>query len=543
MSKGPNALLLVCSLLSFSCSSDSSEGSYTPILTAHKKVQDDFLDAAKSEGDERLIKTAKLEAWLLDNGYFIPLYRTEKPFVTRFYSMNYAANYVDYEHECDLSDAVAVTKPIKATDYESIRLARPKDRETVKKMLTDRGYVLKDELILPCSNAPHGYFQRGLFARVCQGEPEYDIAESCVFNKEASAFDITLKDIVLPEEEGRPEKKAVAQDFVDSYNDSPYSRLAKEGKAIDGVYRAEAVDEKTIRYFVKYKSPTFFEFFNSDCNYFVSPGKIHFSHYVSTIDPDNPSIASYTSTDPDVMPSIEYIDKSGVESFASGELDYCYGSSNLDGWEDYVIRSRYAEPVVRFLTNGHGDSHSSAALNNKNFRLFVLSLLKQKRVMRGEAINPTPSRDFGKRFLYGGGFAALENDAEIDGKVFPAGTEYNRLLEACLKEDPFSADAPKRYFEAAKQELGSEFFKQKVRLPISGRESTQDEMAYFKMLDEALSEFSQYVGIERKSYQHPWSDVPRNINCERVEMAFCPHDDPLWQLNDFLGDSSPLATF
>lgn len=545
-------LLLSCG---FPPSVASSERPYVPTQTAFLEFRDSFQRIARLQGDERLLETAKLEAWLQDEGYLSLSYRAPTTrFVTRFYSMNKESKYGGSIRKHNLSDAVATVEPIKKAHYEAIRASNPATRQEVKEKLVGYGYTLKDSLYFAEYDTDLAHYSnyRGLFKGWKDGEPILDLAKSIAYDEKASGYLVEIKDHILHDPNtGVVLGKAAVVDLSTAFSKSDYYKLVGKGLIAAGISSCCEWGENAVRYFDAYQSPIFHQIFNEDLGY---PWADQAGPYIEELGKGTRSwVAREDALEEDIVHRIEgKTVQSKTAAFLGGEIDYLEipNGGSTEGLEECVIETTPESGIIRGLQNGKGDPHSCEALNNKNFRLAVLSCLEQARAGRYPIDRYSFEKSYGCVYQ---GDAALRQKQEWNGQTFEAGTPYSELVDAMRASDIWADDAPKRYFEKAKEELGASFFDSPVDLPFvyvmsSGDQPSPSTAAYFEKLEEASKKAEGLFAPAKISKTIEWSTTEETVDklygcLRKAKGEQLSYDDPLLQLMDYATNDSILKTF
>ena len=562
MSKARTCALAFASLLCFSCGQTpaASEEPYVPTRKAYFEFRDSYQRVMKLSGDERLLETAKLEAWLQDEGYFSLSYRRNPaPFMTRFYSINREAQYAGEYRNCNLSDAVCVTEPIKRDHYLAIRAQKPKRRREVIEALEGFGYTIKDTVTVnwnvdvACSNS------RGLFKGWDGDKPILDLAESCEYDEKNMDYVVRIGDYWTHDPStGEPLMEITAKSFVESFNNSNYcKKLCKDRLPIGGIDYAgqiDVADDKLFRYNALFDSPLKGDIFNSELNYPTGVLGNVCLYLVKTASSGSTLSVREDAQDEDIIHEIKSIADGGYEfsDFLEGKVDFFYKFSNKESpaeYDEYLVPSLPIPGYLRGLQCGKGDLRSSEALNNRNFRLGLLALLEQTRTFYGGV--PTPKFDKDFDCVYQGG-ASLSEKREWDGHSFKEGTPYADLVRAMRTTDIWKEGAAKAHFEKAKEELGASFFSEPVHVPFPFVYLSKDypdprSEAFFAALNEARKGYEEFfvpVKIPSKYDGDFYSQYPeKNGVIYTIDGGQAYFDDPLAQLSIFALSTSNLRTF
>ena len=562
MSKARTFTLAFASLLCFSCGQTpaASEEPYVPTHKAYFAFRDSFQRVMKLSGDERLLETAKLEAWLQDEGYFSLTDRLSgNPFMTRFYSINREAQYAGEYRNCNLSDAVCVTEPIKRDHYLAIRAQKPKRRREVIEALEGFGYTLKDTVTVNGAVCTSFSNSRGLFKGWDGDGPILDLAESYEYDEKNMDFAVRIKDCwIYDSKTGEPYQKITAKDFADSFYRSFYYKTLCWGElALGGINRAgqiDVADEKLFHYGALFDSPLKGDVFNTGLNYAYEPGICTGFYQQKTDGTYRTLTAREDAKGEDIIHEIKELPEGGHEfsDFLDGKVDRFFKSSGKESpaeYDEYLIPALPAPGFLRALQNGKGDRRSSEALNNRNFRLGLLALLEQTRTFYGGSL--TPKFDKGFDCVYQGG-AALGESREWDGHTFPKGTPYADLVRAMRTTDIWKEGAAKAHFEKAKEELGASFFSEPVNVPFPFVYLSKDypdprSEAFFSALNEVRKGFEEFfvpAKVVSNVHGDAWFKYPeKNGVIYRIDEQQPFFDDPLAQLSIFALSTSNLRTF
>lgn len=562
MNKAKAPIFAFSLLLCFSCGQTpaASEEPYVPTRKAYLDFRDSFQKVMRLSGDQRLLETAKLEAWLQDEGYFSLTDRLSRsPFMTRFYSINREKEYAGEFVRDNLSDAVCVTEPIKRDHYLAIRKQKPKRRQEVVDALQGFGYTIKDTVTVNGVVCTAFSNSRGLFKGWDGGEPILDLAESVEYDEKNMDYIVRIKDCwTYDSQSGERYSKITAKDFVNSFNNSSYCKiLCKDRLPIGGIDYAgqiDVADDKLFRYNALFDSPLKGDIFNTGLNYAYEPG-IRTGFYQEKTDATHwTRTAREDAKGEDIIHEIKELQEGGLEfsDFLEGKVDRFFKSSGRESpaeYDEYLIPALPAPGFLRALQNGKGDKRSCKALNNRNFRLGLLALLEQKRTFYDGSL--TPKFDKGFDCVYQGG-AALREGREWDGHSFEKGTPYADLVRAMRTTDIWKEGAAKAHFEKAKEELGASFFSEPVNVPFPFVYFSKDypdprSEAFFSALNEARKGYEEFfvpAKIPSQYYGDFYSEYPAKKGViYRIDEQQPFFDDPLAQLSIFAMKTSNLGTF
>lgn len=402
------------------------------------------------------------------SGYMKPMAKASSraSIKTRYFS-SLMADPLSFLAGRSLSRAVAVKTAIKEADDSSSFAASIKTREDLIAFARSKGYEVKDELKLFGNNSKsfdtfdffgndwlnperREFFvtvNRGLFRFDASGKAIPDLAASVTKAEDGVTYTITLGEHYWKNAAGESLRRITAQDFAYAYNefwkDSEYA-LFKEPNHVKSLAAsnestliavADAPDSEFLRNFDEiFNYPAAQDYRSSYANYGKSPESTVFSGDYA-VKYESPTL-TITALEEGIMPKIVFTD-----GYASGDQDF------EDGKTDCVhsVPSRIALSLVLTLDKRYIDEKHKGALDNPYFRYAVMSLFPRSEVN-----------------AYYGYEDSRYTPTWLPYQQFP--NEESKPSEDFLDESiPYAVGC----FQKAKEQLGSSFFAEPVKIDIA----------------------------------------------------------------------------
>jgi len=522
----------------------SSRPAFTPL---YEEVFGDFptrFEAARALAkDSRLLASAELEAYIINQAIAIPGYCTPSNRLTRFFAYPYALN------SADLSSFIPVEEIVQASDYMELR-ADASSRSALIASIVGRGYTVKDDLTINDDGSTAGVgaldyltsdhifdihatdhvastnfgstMNRGLFRFSANGKPIPEIAKS--ITPCDHGFLIELGEAYWRDYQGTRLRKIDAADFVsayDAYVNSTYTPAPFLGySAIDSDHIRITTDdaEPWAIFSERLNFPMATDYMSAIPDYGNSFSSTVYSDSVYSVSTEENGILLTRFVDDADYPSRIHLTRTSpnVERFVAGEGDLVFcGVQDLDREDIAPYRIEQAFGGRSFFFNfSVDDPHYVAAMKNVHFRRAVMlsiNVLDMARHLGRVSAKQTPCR------LSDGDYAFASGAYADYAEAVAALVEDIGTVEECMA--------------AAKSELGAGFFEEPVTLPLPAYPDQLEQGAAIK--ESIESAFHGEVVVELNSipfdpyFQGNATDEPICfLSAVRLPLSVIP--DPLF---------------